>query len=68
MSSSKTEGDKSGGFESNKSFNRCSKYAKHPLDLDMLSKYCTLFDGYAVFSLNIADRMWTLSPRPSCHS
>lgn len=46
-------------FASNKSFNRC--YAKNPLDLDRLSGYCTFSDGYAVFSPNTADRMWTPS-------
>lgn len=48
-------------FEANSSFNCPSFYSSNPLDLGLLSEYCSFDDGYAVFSPKDSDRMWTPS-------
>lgn len=45
-------------FKANSSFNCSSVYSGSPLDLGMLSEYCSFDDGYVVFSPDESDRMW----------
>ncbi|KAL8125920.1 hypothetical protein AgCh_013286 [Apium graveolens] len=60
LSASDVSGSRRGlKFESNKFFNCSSEYSEKSIDHDQISKYCSFYDSFAVFSPSVTDRMWT---------
>lgn len=45
-------------FKSRKPYNNQSQYVKVPLDVELLSGYCAISDGYTVHTLSVGDKMW----------